>query len=207
MKLNEGTFEGNSIAVYDGENGLTHIYKKGSGYYGRNDDFDFHFESRAELEMMLKKWRYRLIAGGLKENKMKKLKESAMAELDLAAQEASTFEAFLKTVKQEFPQLASDLNKPEVISFLQNMYDDAKMRENKMTKAQLTKLIREEVQAVVEGRYTDEGYVQMMGPEFEKACKVIEKAWFDWKSAPMTNPKMKMLAKQDLLNYFDMILD
>ena len=145
MKLNEGTFEGNSIAVYDGENGLTQIYKRGNGYYGINDDFDFHFESKAELEMMLKKWRYRLIAGGLKENKMKKLKESAMAELDIAAQEAPTFEAFVKTVKQEFPQLASDLNKPEVISFLQNMYDDAKMRENKTTmkKSELRALIKE----------------------------------------------------------------
>jgi hypothetical protein len=58
-----------------------------------------------------------------------------------------------------------------------------------------------------EGRYTDEGYVQMMGPEFADAVKVIEKAWFEWKSAPMTNPKMKIPAKQDLLNYFDMILD
>jgi hypothetical protein len=101
--------------------------------------------------MMLKKWRYRLIAGGLKENKMKKLKESAMAELDIAAQEAPTFEAFVKTVKQEFPQLASDLNKPEVISFLQNMYDDAKMRENKKTikKSQLEQLIREEIKRVI----------------------------------------------------------
>jgi len=66
--LNEGTFEGNAIAVYDGENGMTQIYKKGSGYYGVNDDFDFHFETKAELEMMLKKWRYKLIAGALKED-------------------------------------------------------------------------------------------------------------------------------------------
>jgi len=58
-----------------------------------------------------------------------------------------------------------------------------------------------------EDRYTDEGYVQMMGPEFADAVKVIEKAWFEWKSAPMTSPKMKMPAKQDLMNYFDMILD
>jgi hypothetical protein len=55
--------------------------------------------------------------------------------------------------------------------------------------------------------YTDEGYVQMMGPEFADAVKVIEKAWFKWKSAPMTSPKDKMSAKQDLLNYFDMKLD
>ena len=58
-----------------------------------------------------------------------------------------------------------------------------------------------------EGRYTDEGYVAMMGPEFEAAVKVIEKSWFNWKNAPMTNPKDKKPAKQDLLNYFDMILD
>jgi len=58
-----------------------------------------------------------------------------------------------------------------------------------------------------EGRYTDEGYVQMMGPEFADAVKVIEKAWFEWKRDPMTSPKMKMPAKRDLLNYFDMILD
>lgn len=58
-----------------------------------------------------------------------------------------------------------------------------------------------------EGRYTDEGYVAMMGPEFEAAVKVIEKAWFNWKNAPMTNPKDKRPAKQDIMNYFDMILD
>ncbi len=69
--VNEGTFEGNAIAVYDGENGMTQIYKKGSGYYGVNDDFDFHFETKAELEMMLKKWRYKLVAGALKEDELR----------------------------------------------------------------------------------------------------------------------------------------
>jgi len=187
MKLNEGTFEGNSIAVYDGKNGITQIYKRGNGYYGQNDDFDFHMESKAELEMMLKKWGYRLIAGGLKENKMKKLKESAMAELDIAAQEAPTFEAFVKTVKQEFPQLASDLNKPEVISFLQNMYDDAKMRENKTTmkKSQLEQLIREEVRKVVnEINYSKADTVikgtfkrpeKLVDPETKKLASYLDK--------------------------------
>ena len=80
----------------------------------------------------------------IKENKMRKLKESAMAELDIAAQEAATFEAFVQTVKQEFPQLAKDLNKSEVISFLQNLYDDSKVKqENKMKVAEST-LIKEE---------------------------------------------------------------
>lgn len=60
---------------------------------------------------------------------------------------------------------------------------------------------------IEEGRYTDEGYVQMMGPEFDAAVKAIEKAWSEWKNASMTSPTMKLPAKQDLLNYFDMILD
>ena len=81
--VNEGTFEGNSIAVYDGENGLTQIYKRGNGYYGINDDFDFHFESKAELEMMLKKWRYRLIAGGLKENKIESVNKEELVNEDI----------------------------------------------------------------------------------------------------------------------------
>lgn len=58
-----------------------------------------------------------------------------------------------------------------------------------------------------EGGYTDEGYVAMMGLEFKAAAKVIEKAWLNWKNAPMTNPKDKMPAKQDIMNYFDRILD
>ena len=47
----------------------------------------------------------------------------------------------------------------------------------------------------------------MMGPEFEQAVKVIEKAWYKWKNAPMTPPSMKKPAKQSLLDYFAMILD
>ena len=54
--MKEGTFEGNEIAIYDGEDGLTHISKRYDGYYGYNDNFDFHFESKAELETMLKKY-------------------------------------------------------------------------------------------------------------------------------------------------------
>ena len=62
----------------------------------------------------------------IKEEVKKALKESTMAELELAAQEAPTFEAFVKIVKQEFPKLANDLSRPEVFNFLQNIYDDSK---------------------------------------------------------------------------------
>lgn len=56
---------------------------------------------------------------------IKKLKESAMSELDILAQESSDFNAFVKAVKQDFPQLANDLTNPEVIEFLKNIYEDA----------------------------------------------------------------------------------
>lgn len=142
--MKEGTFEGNSIAVYDGENGLTQIYKRSNGYYGYNEDFDFHFESKAELEMMLKKWRYVLIAGSLNENKMKKkLKEGAMSELNLAAKESATYAAFVKRVIEDFPQLAVDINRPAFREFLQTIYDDAKSMNE--TKLNIRKIIREEI--------------------------------------------------------------
>jgi len=76
-----------------------------------------------------------------------------------------------------------------------------------MKKSELKAIIREEAQSLMKERYTDEGYVQMMGPEFDEAVKVIEKAWYNWKRASMTSPKDKLPAKQDLLNYFEMILD
>jgi hypothetical protein len=76
-----------------------------------------------------------------------------------------------------------------------------------MKKSELKAIIREEAQSLMKERYTEEGYVEMMGPEFDQAAKMIEKAWYNWKSAPMTSPKDKLPAKQDLLNYFNMILD
>jgi len=58
-----------------------------------------------------------------------------------------------------------------------------------------------------EDRWTDEGYLEKMGPEFLEATKVIEKAWFKWKHDSFTPPSEKKPAKRDLMNYFDMILD
>ncbi len=73
----------------------------------------------------------------------KKLKEGAMSELDILAQESSTFESFLQRVKEDFPQIAADLNNPNVRSFLENLYEDSKnMNESKIN---IKKLIREEI--------------------------------------------------------------
>jgi len=65
--IDEGTFEGDEVAIYDGKDGLTYIYKREDGYYGYNDDFDFEAKSRAELEQKLNSWGYRLQAGSLDE--------------------------------------------------------------------------------------------------------------------------------------------
>ena len=65
-RVNEGTFNSSKeVAIYSGDEGLTHIEKRGSGYYGYNDEFDFTAKDKKELEQMLKKWRYTLISGSL----------------------------------------------------------------------------------------------------------------------------------------------
>jgi uncharacterized protein (DUF302 family) len=66
--LQEGTYNNDrEIAIYDGEDGLTYIEKRGKGYYGHNDEFDFEAENKAELEKKLKSWKYKLISGSIDE--------------------------------------------------------------------------------------------------------------------------------------------
>jgi hypothetical protein len=75
LDLNEGTFESNEIAIYDdpnGDAGETKIYKRGTGYYGVNDSFDFEAKDKADLEAKLKRWGYKLQAGSLNEAEKKK---------------------------------------------------------------------------------------------------------------------------------------
>jgi len=67
-QTNEGTYNNNKeIAIYDGEDGLTYIEKRGEGYYGYNNEFDFEASNRAELEKKLKSWKYKLISGSIDE--------------------------------------------------------------------------------------------------------------------------------------------
>lgn len=69
VKILEGTFNNNrEIAIYDGEDGLTYIEKRGKGYYGWNDEFDFEADTKAELEKKLKSWKYTLVSGSIDEN-------------------------------------------------------------------------------------------------------------------------------------------
>ena len=67
--LKEGTYNSSrEIAIYDGAEGLTHIEKRGKGYYGYNDEFDFVADDKADLEKKLKSWKYKLISGSIDEN-------------------------------------------------------------------------------------------------------------------------------------------
>ena len=66
--LEEGTFHGpREIAIYDGPDGETYIEKRGLGYYGYNNSFDFEAEDKAELKHKLNSWGYRLVAGSIDE--------------------------------------------------------------------------------------------------------------------------------------------
>ena len=68
VKILEGTYNNDrDIAIYDGEDGLTYIEKRGKGYYGYNDEFDFEAENKAELEKKLKSWKYKLMSGSIDE--------------------------------------------------------------------------------------------------------------------------------------------
>ena len=70
--VHEGTFQGNEIAIYGGEDGETYIEKRGTGYYGYNNSFDFTAKDKAELEQKLNMWGYYPIAGSINEEDNRK---------------------------------------------------------------------------------------------------------------------------------------
>ena len=76
--VHEGTFQGNEIAIYGGEDGETYIEKRGTGYYGYNNSFDFTAKDKAELKHKLSMWGYYPIAGSIDESldEAKKKKKS-----------------------------------------------------------------------------------------------------------------------------------
>ena len=54
---------------------------------------------------------------------------------------------------------------------------------------------------VKEGDYDSDGYVETMGPLFDKGVEMILKAFTEWKEGPMTEPGMVPFAKRDVLSY------
>ena len=56
---------------------------------------------------------------------------------------------------------------------------------------------------VTENDYDTGGYVESMGPIFDKAVNMLIKAWEEWKMGPMTEPGMIEFAKKDVLEYLE----
>jgi len=56
---------------------------------------------------------------------------------------------------------------------------------------------------VTENGYETGGYVESMGPMFDKGVNMLIKAWEEWKMGPMTEPGMIEFAKKDVLSYLE----
>ena len=56
---------------------------------------------------------------------------------------------------------------------------------------------------VTENDYDTGGYVESMGPIFDKAVNMLIKAWEEWKMGPLTEPGMIEFAKKDVLEYLE----
>ena len=60
---------------------------------------------------------------------------------------------------------------------------------------------------VKEGDYDSDGYVESMGPLFDKAVDMLLKAFTEWKEGPMTEPGMVPFAKRDVINFIGSEID
>lgn len=56
---------------------------------------------------------------------------------------------------------------------------------------------------VQEADYDTGGYVESMGPKFDKACDTLSRAFGEWADGPMTEPGMIEPAKRDVVQYID----
>ena len=74
--------------------------------------------------------------------------------------------------------------------------DDLKLHEGRRRKTQGGKV-------VTENDYETGGYVESMGPLFDRGVNMLIKAWEEWKMGPMTEPGMIEFAKKDVLSYLE----
>jgi len=121
--VNESTFQGNEIAIYDGEDGETYIEKRGTGYYGYNNSFDFTAKDKAELEQKLNMWGYYPIAGSINES----VNENLMAKFQDALND-DQFAFFQRSLDKA--ERGEELNQSEeqVVKYfgmVKAKYDDA----------------------------------------------------------------------------------
>jgi hypothetical protein len=85
---------------------------------------------------------------------------------------------------------------------LRDMYDD----DNEWSEDGLNEGRRRKSQGgkvVTENDYETGGYVESMGPLFDKGVNMLIKAWEEWKMGPMTEPGMIEFAKKDVLEYLE----
>ena len=64
----------------------------------------------------------------------------------------------------------------------------------------LTKLLKENT--VQES----EGYIEVMGPDFDQAIELLQSAWKEWKNGRATEPTDIPQAKQDILEYIGSLI-
>ena len=60
---------------------------------------------------------------------------------------------------------------------------------------------------VTENDYETGGYVESMGPQFDKAVDLVVSEFGEWKAGPMTEPGMIPHAKSDVISYIDQKLE
>jgi hypothetical protein len=99
-KIIEGTYNSKrEIAIYDGAEGLTHIEKRGKGYYGYNDEFDFEATDKADLVKKLKSWKYKLISGSIDESVINEAKTLDRDEMMVHLEDKYKF-SFIRTTEE-----------------------------------------------------------------------------------------------------------
>ena len=84
--------------------------------------------------------------------------------------------------------------------------DDYMAAKDKAIKANMAEGRRKKTQGgkiVTENDYETGGYVESMGPMFDKAVSGLVAAFIDWKEGPMTEPGMIPHAKKDVVTYID----
>jgi len=69
-----------------------------------------------------------------------------------------------------------------------------------MKKSELIKMIKEEYKNVVKEEYG--GYIEMMGPDFDKATDLLEKSFRQWAKGPLTQREDIKYAQSDLIEFF-----
>lgn len=71
---------------------------------------------------------------------------------------------------------------------------DSSVNEGRRPKSKGGKVVKED-------DYANGGYVEMMSADLDKGIRLVQKAWDDWKSGPLTEPAMIEHAKEDLIRH------